>query len=104
MVSLLRHGEMMNSIRGLPWLGDHASLILFLLAPIVWLTRTASTLLVLQTLAIAAGAIPVYRLARLHLRSRDVALVFAACYLLYPATGFVTRTSSIPSPSPSRCC
>lgn len=43
------------------------------------------SLLVLQTLAIAAGAIPVYLLGRDVIGSRWLALGFATAYLLFPA-------------------
>lgn len=43
------------------------------------------TLLVLQSVFLAFGALPVYLLAKDHLHSRVVGLVFAAAYLLYPA-------------------
>lgn len=42
------------------------------------------SLLVLQTVALAVGAIPTYLLARTVLRSTGLALVFALAYLLYP--------------------
>jgi uncharacterized membrane protein len=42
------------------------------------------SLLVLQTVAIALGAVPAYLLARDVLRSTGLALVFALAYLLYP--------------------
>jgi uncharacterized membrane protein len=43
------------------------------------------TLLVLQSLFLAAGAFPVFWLAKKHLGSHTAGLVFAAAYLLYPA-------------------
>jgi len=81
-------GTLFSSIRGMPWLGDHASLILFLLAPIYALHRDPQTLLILQTLAMAAGAFAVHRLAFVATGRRVDALVFAGLYLMYPALGY----------------
>jgi uncharacterized membrane protein len=43
-------------------------------------------LLVLQDAAMALGALPVFLLARKHLRSERAGVAFALVYLLYPAT------------------
>jgi uncharacterized membrane protein len=85
----LMHGSLTSSIRGASWLGDHSSLSLFLLAPFYAVARTPLTLLVAQSVALALGAIPVYRLARRELGDERLGLVFAALYLLYPALGFL---------------
>ena len=63
-------GSMFSSIRGMAWLGDHSSLVLFLIAPIFALARHPMTLVVVQTLALAAGTWPVYALARRELPGR----------------------------------
>lgn len=81
-------GTLFISIRGMPWLGDHASLILFVVAPLYALCRDPRTLLVLQTVAMAAGAFAVHRLAFAAIGRRGDALVFAGLYLLYPALGY----------------
>ena len=47
-------------------------------------------LLVVQAVAIALGAVPVYWLARKHLGSAHAGVGFALAYLLYPATGWLT--------------
>jgi len=84
----LLHGRMFSSIRELNWLGDHSSLVLFLVAPFYALARHPSTLTVLQSVALAVGAIPVWTLARRELGGGFVPLAFAALYLLYPALGY----------------
>ncbi len=66
-------------------LGTDVILIYALLAPFYWLIPSAMTLLVLETLVVAAGAIPVYWLARDRLKNRWWALSLAATYLLLPA-------------------
>jgi uncharacterized membrane protein len=81
-------GTLYSSIRELHWLGDHSSLILFLVLPLYAIARHPVTLPVLQSVALALGAIPVFALARRELSSTWIALGFAALYLLYPALGF----------------
>ena len=87
-VSGVRHGSLYSSIRGMHWLGDHSSLNLFLRVPIYALFPSAMTLLMAQTISLAVGALPLYRLGRLQLGSRTAALGIAAAYLLYPAIGY----------------
>lgn len=82
-------GTVYGSIRGMAWPGDHASLVLFPLAPLYALWRSPLLLLVVQSLALALGAVPAYRIAARELGSRGAGIVFAAAYLLYPAVGFV---------------
>jgi uncharacterized membrane protein len=84
----LLHGTMFSSIRGLNWLGDHSSLNLFLVAPLYAVARHPVTLPVLQNMALALGAIPVFALARRELGGGLVPLGLAALYLLYPALGY----------------
>jgi uncharacterized membrane protein len=82
-------GSTFTSIRGMNWLGDHASLILFLVAPLYAVVRHPLTLLILQTGVLALGALPVYLLARRELGDLRLAITFAALYLLYPALGYL---------------
>lgn len=82
------HGRLYSSIRGMYWLGDHSSLILFLVAPVYALFRHPLTLLILQSAAQAAGAFPVYALARRELGHPGLAVICAGFYLLYPALGY----------------
>jgi uncharacterized membrane protein len=78
----------MTGLRGeqISRLGAHADVVLVLLAPLWWIWPDASSLLVLQALAVALGAVPVFLLARKHLGSEWAALGFGLAYLLYPAT------------------
>jgi uncharacterized membrane protein len=69
-------------------LGVHVDPFLALLAPIWWLWSSPLMLSVVQAVAVATGALPVYWLARKHLRSERAAVHFAFAYLLYPATQF----------------
>jgi hypothetical protein len=70
------------------WLGDHSSLILFLIAPLYAIARHPVTLPMIQTVALALGAIPVFSLARRELGAGIFPVGFAALYLLYPAVGY----------------
>lgn len=81
-------GNLFNSIRGMNWLGDHVSLILFVVAPIYALLRHPMTLLLLQCVTLALGALPVFAIARRELGHDAIALGFAALYLLHPAIGY----------------
>ena len=67
-------------------LGAHFDPIVALLAPLWRVWPSPSLLLVVQALAVAAGAVPVFLLARKHLECEWAALGFALVYLLYPAT------------------
>lgn len=87
-VNGILHGSAFSSIRGMNWLGDHSSLILFLVAPLYALIRHPLTLPVVQCVVLALGAIPVFTLARRELGPGFLPLGFAALYLLYPALGY----------------
>jgi uncharacterized membrane protein len=81
-------GSLFSSIRGMNWLGDHSSLILFLVAPVYAVFRHPVTLPILQCVALALGALPVWALARRELGRGLVPLGFALVYLLFPAVGY----------------
>jgi len=70
---------------------DHFRPFLLVLLPPYALFPSPVTLLVLQVLGLALGAIPLYRLAQHKLSSPTVALAVVASYLLYPAVGFTGR-------------
>jgi uncharacterized membrane protein len=78
-------GSFFESIRGMNWLGDHSSLILIPLAPLHALFRDARMLLIVQSVALALGAWPVYRMARRELEREWAAACCAALYLMFPA-------------------
>jgi uncharacterized membrane protein len=69
-------------------LGSHVDPFLVLLIPVFWISSSPLILLVLQAIAVASGALPVFWLARKHLGSPRAAAHFAFAYLLYPATQF----------------
>ena len=67
-------------------LGFHVDPFLLLFAPLLWIWSNPVLLPVIQALAVASGALPVFWLARKHLGSSRTAAHFAFAYLLYPAT------------------
>ena len=71
-------------------LGAHVDPILVLFAPLWWAWPSPNMLLVVQAVAVALGALPVFWIARKHLGSARAGLGFALVYLLYPATGWLT--------------
>ena len=65
--------------------GDHASLILILVAPLYWIWPGTETLLALQCFVVAAGALPIYFFGRRHLNSAALGCAFAIVWLVNPA-------------------
>lgn len=68
--------------------GGHVFLIIFILVPLYAVFPSPLTLLILQTLALAIGAWPIYLIAK-DLIKPSFGLLFAACYLIYPALNYV---------------
>lgn len=71
-------------------LGAHFDPFLAVFGALWRLWPSVDMLLVAQAAAVAAGAVPVYLLARRHLRAPWAPLAFAFAYLLYPAAGWLT--------------
>ncbi|OGZ28995.1 MAG: hypothetical protein A2931_03425 [Candidatus Niyogibacteria bacterium RIFCSPLOWO2_01_FULL_45_48] len=81
---------MTNSIEETPnHFGVHMSPILFLLLPGFLIFPSAYYLLILQALALAFGAWPLYLFAKKVLGRHDFALLISVGYLLYPSLHFV---------------
>ena len=97
------HGHFLETTtltgRQMSRLGVHVDPFLVLLVPFYWLWSSPLLLVVVQAVAVASGALPVYWLARKHLDSDRAGAHFAFAYLLYPATQFnaFTITSSFHS-------
>jgi uncharacterized membrane protein len=88
MYTLLHLGYMRSTQYGaeaINYIGDHFSPIFYLLAPLYAIHQDARTLLVLQSLALGLGAIPVFLLAHDKTKSPGLGVTLAASYLLYPA-------------------
>ena len=73
------------TLMGRNLLGDHASLILIFLIPLYWIVPGTMTLLVVQAIVVAAGAISIYLLAKHVLNSGAMALSAAFLWLANPA-------------------
>lgn len=83
---LLSRGEApFVTLMGRNLFGDHASLILILLVPLYWVLPGTSTLLVVQAIVIASGAIPIYLFARRVLSSAIMGFCAAFLWLANPA-------------------
>ena len=63
----------------------HADMILILLSPIYLLWDNVNFLLIIQSLIIALGAIPVYLLSKKLLKHTFLAFVMVSVYLLHPS-------------------
>lgn len=90
------HGRIMqNSIEETSnHLGVHMSPFLFFLVPIYALFPSPYTLLILQTIALALGAWPLYLLTKQALgtiRKPSWPLILSAAYLLYPSLHWVNN-------------
>ena len=72
------------TVRGLDLLGQHASYILALVAPLYRLWADPRLLLLLQVLLLAVPAVVVYRLGARHLGHPAAGLAVALAYLAYP--------------------
>lgn len=68
-------------------LAGHVEPILLAISLFYLLYSDPQVLLVLQTVVVALGALPIYLLARERLNSSVAALVFAGAFLLFPALG-----------------
>jgi uncharacterized membrane protein len=88
------HGHFLQMTSGdgrqISRLAAHFDPILAAFAPLWWIWPSPDMLLVVQAVAVALGALPVYWLARKHLASEQGGLAFAVVYLLYPATEWLT--------------
>jgi uncharacterized membrane protein len=69
-------------------LGIHVDPIIALFAPLWWLWPSPVVLLVVQAIALAAGAAPLFWFARKHLPSEKDAALVAGAYLLAPSVGW----------------
>jgi uncharacterized membrane protein len=92
------HGHFLESTsmngRQVTRLAGHVDPFLAVLVPL-WLLWSSPLLLsVVQAVAVASGALPVYWLARKHLRSDRASVHFVLAYLLYPATQFGAFTAT----------
>jgi uncharacterized membrane protein len=87
----LAHGRgFAASIEVHNYLGDHVCLTMPLFAPLLWIWNDVRILLIAQSVVLALGAWPVYRLARRRGGAIE-GVVWSAVYLLLPAIGFINK-------------
>lgn len=84
------YGSIQSSILGIPFLGNHLNLILFLIVPIYAIFSTPLTLLFIQALFVGLGVVPLYLLAK-EVLDRRFAFWFCILYLLFPALTFIIQ-------------
>jgi uncharacterized membrane protein len=73
------------TVMGRNLFGDHTSFILLFIAPLYRLFPEPQGILIIQTLALGAAALPVYLVATKLTKSTTVATLVAAAYLFNPA-------------------
>ena len=78
-----------SSVKGINYLGDHFTPILVLLSPLYWLWSDAKVLLIVQSIALALPALPLYWLACEKLESVELRATIPLVYLCYPAVSYM---------------
>lgn len=86
---LSRFREPFVTVRGLHYFGHHVNALTVLFVPAYWLGGGPHFLLLVQTVWLALGAVPVWLLARDRLDSRWIALALAAAFLLHPSLQWI---------------
>lgn len=89
-VWLLSRGKGFITVSGMPVLGHHLTLGYYLLAPAYWLGGGPQLLNLVQTVALALSAVPIYLYARDRLATPWLALGLAAVWLLNPTVQWLT--------------
>jgi len=79
------------TIRGLNMWANHVNPVIYLLVPFYWLGAGPHFLYIVQTLALAASAIPLWLLARDRFGNPWLALGIPLAWLLYPAVEWMTK-------------
>ncbi len=79
------------TMRGMDYWGHHVAVIGYLFSPIYWLGGGVQAVSLVHTIWVAAGAVPLWLLARDGWENRPwEALAVPAAYLLHPAVHWVT--------------
>jgi len=86
---LLSKGQWFNTVCGLPVFGHHAMFMYWLLVPLVWLGGGPNLWNLIQVVALALGAVPVYLIAKQRLRSDVLACMLGVSWLLLPTVSFL---------------
>ena len=86
---LSRFHDPFVTVRGLNFFGHHVNLITLLFVPFYWLGAGPHFLYLIETLTLAAGAIPIWLLAKDRFGSTWAALIPAGSYLLYSSVQWI---------------
>lgn len=86
---LSRFRDPFVTVRGLPYFGHHLNLVSLAYVPAYWLGAGPHFLYATETLALAAGAVPLWLLGRDRFHDPWLALVPAAAYLLHPTLEWI---------------
>jgi uncharacterized membrane protein len=78
-----------NYVRGIHIFGDHFTPINVLVAPLYWFFSDVRALLVLQTIALASAAVPVFLIAQKYLKNRWQSLLVSFALLMFPAIHYI---------------
>jgi uncharacterized membrane protein len=81
------HLEAYSTFRFVPFAMDHFSLIIYPFSILYLIWPSAIFLLIIQSLLLGSGMVPLYFLTRNNIDSRILSLVLSICYLLYPPLG-----------------
>ena len=82
---LMAHGQpLLNTVMGMPVFADHMTFDDFLVAPLLRLHDSATTLLLVQALAVASGVFPIQAMAARLLRRPRLGLALAVAWVLAP--------------------
>lgn len=73
------------------FLGSHFQPLMGLVAPLYWIYPSVYWLLILQSICLGLGAIPLFHIARQELQSSLAGIALALAYCLYPPMGYVNR-------------
>ncbi len=79
------------TIRGLDYFGHHVNIITLLFVPAYWLGAGPHFLYAVETVWLAAGAIPIWLLGRDRLESAWMPLGLSAAYLLYAPLEWINQ-------------
>jgi hypothetical protein len=88
---LVAHGKSFNTVRGVPFLGHHASFALIPMAPLVWLGAGPNTWNLIHALALAGTAVPLFLLARDKLGRPWLAFAIGVAWLLQPTPQWLVQ-------------
>jgi uncharacterized membrane protein len=86
---LSRFQRPFSTVRGLTYFGHHVNIVTLLFVPAYWLGAGPHFLYAAETAWMAAGAVPIWLLARDRLGDGWLALPLAGAYLLYPSLEWI---------------